>query len=140
MRSRRGPWKRVWQPTWELLDYLPRAEASTSFTNRTLEKLAIQTLPGQSLVLPSARRLPWWLLATTWAAALILAAGGGLIAANHLWPRPPAVADDSAEVEALITRHRRVLENHHLYEHADDLDFLRALDSPDLFGDDVTAW
>ena len=29
--------------TWELLDYLPRAEASGSFTHRTLERLAVQS-------------------------------------------------------------------------------------------------
>jgi anti-sigma factor RsiW len=124
--------------TWEMLDYLPRAEASTTFANRTLEKLAVQTGP-RSLVRPP-RRLPWWLLAAGWAAALLLAAGGGLTAANLLWPRPAAVADDSAEVEAQIAQHRRVLENRRLYEHADDIEFLRALDHPDLFGDDDTAW
>jgi anti-sigma factor RsiW len=126
--------------TWEMLDYLPRAEASTSFTNRTLERLAVQGSASRSLVQHPVRRLPWWLLATGWAAGLLLAAGGGLIAANHLWPRPPAVADDSAEVDAQIARNRRVLENRRLYEHADDLDFLRALDTPELFGDDDTAW
>jgi hypothetical protein len=125
--------------TWEMLDYLPRAEASNSFTNRTLEKLAVQSSTSRSLGQP-VRRLPWWLLATSWAAGLLLAASGGLIAANHLWPRPPAVADDSAEIDAQIARNRRVLENRRLYEHADDLDFLRALDNPDLFGGDDTAW
>ena len=124
--------------TWEMLDYLPRAEASTSFTNRTLEKLAVQTGPRN--VARPARQLPWWLLAAGWAAVLLLAAGGGLTAANLLWQRPPAAADDSAEVEAQIARHRRVLENRRLYEHADDVEFVQALlDSPDLFGDDG-AW
>jgi anti-sigma factor RsiW len=124
--------------TWEMLDYLPRAEASTTFTHRTLEKLAVQT--GPRGVARPARRLPWWLLAAGWAAALVLAAGGGLTAANLLWPRAPAAADDSAEVEAQIARHRRVLENLRLYEHADDLEFVRQLAGPDLFGDDETAW
>src|SRR5262249_17230514 len=32
--------------TWELLDYLPRAEVSTSFTHRTLERLAVRTASG----------------------------------------------------------------------------------------------
>ena len=124
--------------TWEMLDYLPRAEASTSFTHRTLERLAVQT-SSRPLTRP-VRRLPWWLLTAGWAAALLLAAGGGLTAANLLWPRPPAAADDAAEVEAQIAHHRRVLENRRLYEHADDLDFVRALDSSDLFGDDDAAW
>jgi anti-sigma factor RsiW len=124
--------------TWELLDYLPRAEASTSFTHRTLEKLAVQTL--SRCVPRPGRRLPWWLLAAGWAAALLLAAGGGLTAANLLWPRPAATPDDSAEVEAQLARHRRVIENRRLYEHVDDLDFLQALDRPDLFGDEDSAW
>ena len=84
-----------------------RAEASTTFTNRTLEKHAVRTGP-RSLARPP-RRLPWWLLAAGWAAALLLAAGGGLTVANLLWPRQPAAADDSAEVEAQIALHRRVL-------------------------------
>jgi anti-sigma factor RsiW len=127
--------------TWEMLDYLPRAEASTTFTHRTLEKLAVRTGPQAHRLPPvGLRRLPWWLLAAGWAAALLLAAGGGLTAANLLWPRPPAVADDSAEVEAQIAQHRRVLENRRLYEHADDIEFVRALDHPDLFGDDDAAW
>src|SRR4051794_5032043 len=70
--------------TWEMLDYLPRAEASTNFTHRTLERLAVQTAP-QPLT-RAVRRLPWWLLAAGWAAAVLLAAGGGLTAANLLWP------------------------------------------------------
>jgi anti-sigma factor RsiW len=124
--------------TWELLDYLPRAEASTSFTHRTLEKLAVQTLSRR--VARPGRRLPWWLLAAGWAAALLLAAGGGLTAANLLWPRPAVTPDDSAEVEARLAHNRRVIENRRLYEHVDDLDFLQALDRPDLFGDDDSAW
>lgn len=124
--------------TWEMLDYLPRAEASTSFTHRTLERLAVQT-SARTMPRPG-RRLPWWLLAAGWAAALLLAAGGGLTAANLLWPRPAATADDGAEVEAQLARHRRVIENRRLYEHVDDMDFLRALDRPDLFGDDDAAW
>jgi len=71
--------------TWDLLDYLPRTEASTSFTHRTLEKLAVQT--GVRPIV--RRRLPWWLRAAAWAAAVLLAAGAGLGAANLLWPRPP---------------------------------------------------
>jgi anti-sigma factor RsiW len=126
--------------TWEMLDYLPRAEASTSFTHRTLERLAVQT-SSRSLTRP-ARRLPWWLLAAGWAAALLLAAGGGLTAANLLWPRQPAaVVDDSAaEVDAQIAQNPRLLENRRLYENADDLEFLLELEGLDLFGDDDSAW
>src|SRR5579872_412964 len=67
--------------TWELLDYLPRAEPSAAFTNRTLEKLAIQPTTG----VQPARRRRRWLLGTAWAAGVLLAAAGGLGLAHLLW-------------------------------------------------------
>src|SRR5436309_6760893 len=72
--------------TWELLDYLPRTEASTSFTHRTLERLAVQT-SSQPVVVPAS---PWpgRLLALGWVAAVLLAVAAGLGAANWLWPGP----------------------------------------------------
>src|SRR6266545_3727421 len=62
--------------TWELLDYLPRTEASTSFTHRTLERLAVQT-SSQPVMLP-ASRWPGRLLALGWVAAVLLAVAAGL--------------------------------------------------------------
>ena len=124
--------------TWELLDYLPRAEASNSFTHRTLERLAVQT--GSRPVLRLRGRLPWWLLAAGWAAAILLAAGGGLTAANLIWPRSSTAPQDPAEVEAQAIRNLRVIEQKRLLDHTDDLEFLRALDHPDLFGDDDPGW
>ncbi len=125
--------------TWELLDYLPRAEASTSFTHRTLEKLAVQTAPRPTLRMTRSR-LPWWLLATGWAAAVLLAAAGGLTAANLLWPRNQVVQEETIDLESQIVRNLRVIERKRLYEHVDDLEFLRELDRPDLFGDDDPGW
>ena len=40
-------------------------------------------------------------------------------------------------MEAQLVQNARVLQFKRLYEHADDLQFLRELDEPDLFGDDV---
>src|SRR5947209_12755642 len=60
--------------TWELLDFLPRAEPSPSFTHRTLERVQ----PVRStMVRPPPR--PWrrWALAAGWAAAVVAAAVGG---------------------------------------------------------------
>ena len=69
--------------TWELLDYLPRAEPSASFTNRTLEKLAVQhttaVQPGR------LRRWPRWLAGMAWAAGIVVAAAGGLELAHLQW-------------------------------------------------------
>ncbi|MCI0457244.1 MAG: hypothetical protein L0Z62_09725 [Gemmataceae bacterium] len=123
--------------TWELLDYLPRAEASTSFTHRTLERLAVQTAARPILRLRG--RVPWWLLAASWAAAILLAAGGGLTAANLIWQRSSA-PEDPAEIEAQAIPNLRVIEQKRLLENVEDLEFLRALDHPDLFGDDDPGW
>ena len=39
--------------------------------------------------------------------------------------------------EAELTRDLRVIENKRYYDLVDDLDFLRQLDHPDLFGEEV---
>ncbi len=116
---------------WGLLDYLPKPEPSSSFTHRTLEKLAAQVpASGSSPGRPRAR-LP---LALGWAAALLLAVGLGFGSASWLWPQAQEIATDPVE-EALV-RYLRVIERLHLFEQAEDMDFLRALDHQDLFGDE----
>jgi hypothetical protein len=113
------------QAAWSLLDYLPHAEPSPSFTHRTLEKLALQT---SQLARPGSRR---WLGILGWAAAILLAAGVGFAAARWLWqPRTPPDLDDQ------LVRHLRVIDKVHQYDQVDDLDFLRGLDHPDLFGEE----
>ena len=113
--------------TWELLDYLPRPEPSASFTHRTLSRLA----PAQA-----ARPRPtvWqrWrrpVLGAGWAAALVAAAVGGYAGYNRLAPpHEPGERD--------LVRDLRIIENKRYYDAVEDFDFLRALDQPDLFGDD----
>jgi anti-sigma factor RsiW len=110
--------------TWELLDYLPRPEPSPSFTNRTLSRLA----PA------GPRRTAWqrWrrpVLGAGWAAALALAAVAGYAGYNRLVPpREPG--------ERELVRDLRIIENKRYYDLVEDIDFLRGLDQPDLFGDD----
>jgi len=124
--------------TWELLDYLPRPEPSVSFTNRTLEKLAVQHTTGPRPT--GARRgWPWWLLGIGWAAALVVAAAGGLGAAHFLWSGDATPGPETAEIEEVMVRYPRVVEYQHLYEQLDSADFLRALDDPELFGGDETG-
>ncbi len=126
--------------TWELLDYLPRPEPSTDFTNRTLSKLSVQPITGKQTLLVRPRRR--WLAALAWAAAVLLAAAGGYGGAELLWPpRPaPTVAEEgTADVDETLARHLGVIENRALFEAAENLDFLRALDQPDLFGDDADS-
>ena len=120
--------------TWELLDYLPRPEPSASFTHRTLEKLAVQAPPDSPRL---SRRRGWsrWALGIGWAAAVILAAGGGLAAA-HLWWSADVPPRDGMPVEEVMARYPRLLEHQRVLEPIDNLDFLRALDTPELFGEE----
>jgi anti-sigma factor RsiW len=129
--------------TWELLDFLPRPEPSNSFTHKTLERLAISdqlkqaSRSSQVMALPGRRRVPQWILGVGWAAAIVMAVGGGLLAAQLFWP--PAPPRETPEIDEHLVRSLRVIENKHLYDPVDDLDFLRALEHPDLFGDDTAG-
>jgi anti-sigma factor RsiW len=124
--------------TWEMLDYLPRAELSASFTHRTLERLAVPNLGGQKA--PGRSHLWRWAVAAGWAAAVVMAIGAGVFAAYHLWPAPAPVpppqpqANQQIETETLIARDLEVIRNKRLYENADNIDFVRAL--PQVFDEE----
>jgi anti-sigma factor RsiW len=118
--------------SWDLLDYLPKPTPSDAFTHRTLERLSgsLQTQRA-----PAWRR-PWprWAILAGWAAVLLLAAGAGWGVAR--WQS--AGRADRAALEEEVARHLPVIENQGLFANVDDLTFLRALDHPDLFGEDET--
>jgi anti-sigma factor RsiW len=111
------------QQAWGLLDYLPRAEPSASFTHRTLERLALQTGPAHA---PQR-----WLGGLAWAAAVLIAAAAGFMGARWI-PH----AREASDLDEQIVRHLRVIEKVQLYDQVEDIDFLRALDQPDLFADE----
>jgi anti-sigma factor RsiW len=109
--------------TWELLDYLPRAEPSPRFTERTLSRLRpVASGPARGL---TPRR---WLAGAAWAAGLVLAFAAGWVGYDRLVPREPG--------ERELVRDLRIIENKRLYDPIDDLDFLRQLDQPELFGEE----
>jgi anti-sigma factor RsiW len=110
--------------TWELLDYLPRPQPSLRFTHRTLERLSPVRADEQQ------RRRRWRLrsLGLGWVAALLVAGWTGYAAYNWLVPREPG--------ERQLLQDLRIIENKRLYERMEALDFWRALESPDLFGED----
>ena len=128
--------------TWELLDYLPRPEPSVNFTNRTLERVSALRLPAGA----RRGRWPWWAVAASWAAAVLVAFAAGFGATGLLTrpPSPPGTdrepADplakmNPAQVEQQLVRNLRILENLRLYENVEDIEFLQAMDDPDLFGE-----
>ncbi|HTU22949.1 MAG TPA: hypothetical protein VMG10_33230 [Gemmataceae bacterium] len=110
--------------TWDLLDFLPRPQPSSSFTHRTLERLSPVRADEQG------RRQRWRTrcLGLGWAAALLLAGWAGHAGFNWLVPRQPG--------ERELLQDLRIIENKRLYDRVEDLDFWKALDTPELFGEE----
>jgi anti-sigma factor RsiW len=125
---------------WELLDYLPRAEPSTDFTERTLDRVsALRVSPGPS---GSAARLaakPWHRRTIGFVAGVAAAALLALAAGYVLTPGPRPAPAPNIDTDPLMVNEPRVIENLPLYLAADNLDYLLALDQSDLFTDDGTG-
>lgn len=101
---------------WDLLDYLPRPEVSSTFTNRTLDRIAA-VRPSQSVLTPPTRR---WARLVRWVAAVLLAFGAGFGVAAVLPAAWSPFAADGGDRDDTSAAYRET--------------FLRHLDDPDLFG------
>lgn len=117
------------QQAWELLDHLPRAEASPDFTHRTLESVQVRANTERM----QARRqfwTRWWprVVGAGWAAGLFLAFTAGFLGYRNLHSPEPSDYE--------LARELRIIENRRLYELVGDLEFLRQLDTPKLFGEE----
>jgi len=126
--------------TWELLDHLPKPEPTREFASRTLHRVSTIRMPvprPQTGVWKGERRWSPWVFGTAWAASVLLAAVAGYGGVKLFTNRTGAPkSGDSIEVEPQLVKDFRVIENQRLYVHADDLEFLRALQDPELFGED----
>src|SRR5437588_9479528 len=98
------------QRTWELLDYLPRAEPSSSFTHRTMERLEPVVRTTMIRVRPWRRWRPV-ALGLGWAAAALLAGVGGFCGMTLYETR------HHRHQEQELVRDLRIIENKRLYEH-----------------------
>lgn len=119
--------------TWDLLDFLPKAEPSPNFTANTVSRIEpIPRVKQSSSALPALKerkRRPLWrvLAAACWAMALVGGAVGGYWGYRGVAARGPGDRE--------LVRDLRVIEYKRFYDAADDLEFIRKLDSPELFGD-----
>lgn len=112
--------------TWELLEFLPRAEPQPDFTRRTLSRLG--PLTTQEKPQPISRWIrPVGVLG--WIAATVAVGWLSYGLWSHLIPHEPSEED--------LVRDLRIIENKGLYEKVDDFDFLKQLDHPDLFGEET---
>jgi anti-sigma factor RsiW len=114
---------------WSMLDYLPRPTPSASFTHRTMEKLSLEKRPMETGKMTAARARSW-AGPIGWAAAVLIAATAGWLASTRIWQ--PAPDPDEA-----LVRQLHIIEKWRAYERVDDVDFLKQLDHPELFGDDA---
>jgi anti-sigma factor RsiW len=121
--------------TWELLDFLPQPEASPTFSSRTIESVsALRPAPRRRILKgPVLRR---WIFGLGWAAAVAISFISGFAGTNSVIKRNRPPAQQVVDVDQLLVRDHRVIENERLYENVDDIGFVRQLDDPELFGDD----
>jgi anti-sigma factor RsiW len=124
--------------SWSLLDRLPASPPTANFTSRTLER--VSALRPAASPAGAGRRWRSWALAAAWAASVLLAAVLGFatvgrwLGTAHL-PKP-APKPTPAEADEQLARDLRVIENQRLYDQVQNIDFLRKLAEPDLFGDE----
>ncbi|MBO0698225.1 MAG: hypothetical protein J2P46_07515 [Zavarzinella sp.] len=127
------------QRAWDILDVLPRPQPSAAFTTRTVSQVipapaalsGTQILPAPGAATPTMPIVPgprpgpgFWLGSL----ALILLAGvGGYFGHRALAPKvtPEPPLED-------VT----LMKNLRLYRNVDDIEYLKKLDSPELFGDE----
>lgn len=113
--------------TWDLLDFLPRPETSPSFTERTLSRLEPV---AKSAPVPAGPKRRWRpaALGVGWAAAVLFAGWLGYGGYQVVVPREPG--------EPELVRELRLIENKRFYELVEEIEFLKQLDHPDLFGEE----
>ena len=130
------------QRAWDILDVLPRPQPSAAFASRTLSQVipvpgggsgtqflaqsgsAAATMPAIPTPRPGAG---FWLGS---ALVILLAGLGGYLGHRAVAPPPKPVAVDPPLEDYPLMKNLR------LYRHVDDVDYLKKLDSPELFGED----
>lgn len=115
------------EQAWELLDRLPPTEANASFTQTTIEMVAVAAEAEATSAMKAVRRRR----AVNWLAGLATVL---LFGVCGYWLVERAV---SRKNEALA-RDLPVIENLDYYLHVDSVEFLRKLDKEGMFGEEVS--
>lgn len=131
------------QRTWDILDILPRPQPSSAFATRTVSQVIpiphaasgtqVMQLSGGAMsamvALPAQRPGPgFWVFSTM---LILLAAIGGYFSHKALVPVTRTVSPEPPLEDVMLMKNLR------LYRHVDDMDFLKKLDAPETFGDEL---
>lgn len=113
--------------TWELLDALPRAEATEEFTQKTLS--SIQAVDARDPVTekPWFQKLKRGVMAAGWTAGIALSAVLGFAITNRVIPSE----------SRLLVENLPVVERLDIYREVDNIEFLRELRRSGLFNERV---
>ncbi|MFO0901792.1 MAG: hypothetical protein U0939_02260 [Pirellulales bacterium] len=114
------------QRTWDLLDSLPRVEATEAFTQSTLEMVAVKA-EAELLTAHSNASQRRWLWQSGAGVAVVVALSLGFVFGRSLWSSP-----DGPLIQDLP-----VVEHIDEYLLADDIQFLRMLDQEGLFAEET---
>ncbi len=114
------------QRTWDMLDELPKAEVSDSFTQTTVEMVALSAERELQTQVQAARRhgRVWWYVGTLGFAA---AAAVSFWALSAWYTRP----NDQ------LVKDLPVIEDYELYRVAESAEYVRMLDESGLFDEEV---
>lgn len=110
------------QQTWDMLDELPRADVGTSFTQTTVEVVALSAEQELQLTRRSTRRRLslFWIVT---AASVFIVSVTSYVAFSRVLARPARQ----------LVRDYPVIDNIELYSVADSVEFLHQLDDEGLF-------
>lgn len=115
--------------TWEMLDLLPKTDATEQFTEQTLTAIRLDEYRE-----PLSDK--WWfqrarrgVVLAGWAAGLAVAAGLGFVITNRAIPNEPE----------LLVRELPLIESLDIYTEVDNIDFIKDLQRDDLFNEESHA-
>jgi anti-sigma factor RsiW len=114
------------QQAWDMLDELPKSEVSETFTQTTVEIVALSAereLENQTV--DAQRRTRWWWIAVSGASVVAAAASFWLLS---LWFTRP---------NEQLVRDLPVIEDFDLYRVADSIEYVRLLEESGLFDEEV---
>ena len=113
--------------TWEMLDYLPKPDVTMAFTAKTMEKM--KALSNPTVAIKEYSYGDRGLLIA--AALLVLFAGGFGVGSLSF--------NDTTRIDTELVNNLRLYENKNLYEQIENIEFLKKLDAPDLFGQEPSG-